>query len=282
MALVSLNELLIKAKKENYAVGAFNVANMEMILGALKAAEELNSPIILQIAEVRLKYSPLHLIGPMMVAAGKKSKIPVVIHLDHGMSEKIIGEALKIGFSSVMIDGSEYTLDKNIILTNNIKKMANKYNASVEGEIGVIGGSEDNSRALEIQYARVDDVIKFYERTKISAIAVAIGNAHGIYKSTPKLNLLILDKIVNRKKEINIVLHGGSGLSEDDFKNCIKKGVTKVNIATSTFNSVYSKANSIFMKKDRYGYYDLQLAEIEGAYENVKKHIKIFGSENKA
>ena len=143
--LVNMRDLLSDAQKGNYAVGSFSVANMEMVLGVIKAAEELNAPIILQIAEVRLKQSPLEIIGPLMVAAAKNSKVPVAVHFDHGKTIEKITQALDIGFTSVMFDGSHLPLDENIEFTKKIIEIARKYDASVEAEIGCVGGSEDGS-----------------------------------------------------------------------------------------------------------------------------------------
>ena len=145
MTLVNMKELLIKADNENYAVGSFSIANMEMILGAIKAAEELKSPIILQIAEVRLKHSPLDVIGPAMIKAAENAKVPVAVHFDHGLTVDNIKKALSLGFTSVMIDGSSLDLLENIKITTLVEKLARDYKASVEGEIGHVGGSEDGS-----------------------------------------------------------------------------------------------------------------------------------------
>ena len=146
MSLVNMKDLLQKAKEGNYAVGSFSVANMEMILGIVKAAEEMNSPIILQIAEVRLNHSPLEIIGPAMLAAAKNAKVPVAVHLDHGTTLECIKKALELGFTSVMFDGSHLSIEENIRMTKEVVALAKKYNAAVEAEIGCVGGSEDGSR----------------------------------------------------------------------------------------------------------------------------------------
>lgn len=281
MALVNMKELLNKAEEGNYAVGAFSIANMEMIMGAIKAAEELNSPIILQIAEVRLNHSPLYLIGPMMISAAKEAKVPVAVHFDHGITVKKIKEALELGFTSVMIDGSKYSLDKNIELTKTIVKEAKKYSASVEAEIGIVGGSEDGSEDIRVRYTDANEAERFYKETLVDALAIAIGNAHGVYKFEPKLNLEILAKIDNII-DIPLVLHGGTGITEKDFKNSIKYGIRKINVATATFNSVEEKIREIYKHNDKKDYFILHNNEVLGAYENVKNHIKIFGSENRA
>ena len=283
MPLLDMKSLLEKAKKEKYGVGAFSIANMEMIMGTIKAAEELNSPIILQIAEVRLNYSPLYLIGPMMIEAAKKAKVPVAVHLDHGMTLEVIKEALELGFTSVMIDGSQYPLEENIEITKKVMEQAKLYGATVEAEIGRVGGSEDGKENHGIVHTDVAEAEKFYKKTSVNALAVAIGNAHGVYKGEPKLNFEILDKI-NKIIDIPLVLHGGSGISEKDFRHCIDLGIHKINVATSTFNSVEKSVREMYSgdEKVKQDYFKLHAAEIQGAYENVKMHIEIFNSKNKA
>ena len=279
--LVNMRDLLSDAQKGNYAVGSFSVANMEMVLGVIKAAEELNAPIILQIAEVRLKQSPLEIIGPLMVAAAKNSKVPIAVHFDHGKTIEKITQALDIGFTSVMFDGSHLPLDENIEFTKKIIEIARKYDASVEAEIGCVGGSEDGSEDIAINCTKPEDAVKFENETGVDALAIAIGNAHGNYKSTPKLRFDILSE-VEQKTHTPLVLHGGTGISPDDFVRCSKTGIKKINIATATFDRVEQSVRSAYESGSINGYYDLQGAEVEGAYQNAKKHILIFGTYNKA
>lgn len=279
--LVNMKELLADAQKGNYAVGSFSVANMEMVLGVLQAAEELKAPVILQIAEVRLKQSPLELIGPLMVAAAKNAKTPVAVHFDHGKTVEKISQALKLGFTSVMFDGSHLPLDENIEMTKQVMALAAPYGAAVEAEIGCVGGSEDGSEDIAINCTKPQDAVRFEKETKVDALAIAIGNAHGNYKSTPHLRFDILAE-VNEKNSTPLVLHGGTGISPDDFVRCSKTGIKKINIATATFDSVENSVRSCYNDKSIKGYYDLQAAEVEGAYENAKKHILIFGTDGKA
>ena len=279
--LVNMRDLLADAEKGNYAVGSFSVANMEMVLGAVQAAEKLNAPIILQIAEVRLKQSPLEIIGPLMVAAAKSAKVPVAVHFDHGKTLKKINQALEIGFTSVMFDGSHLPLDENIAMTNRVIESAKKYDAAVEAEIGCVGGSEDGSEDIAINCTKPEDAVKFERETGVDALAVAIGNAHGNYKATPKLRFDILET-VDKMTKTPLVLHGGTGISPDDFVRCSKTGIKKINIATATFDSVENSVRDCYKNKSIKGYYDLQAAEVDGAYNNVKRHILIFGTQNKA
>ena len=275
--LVNMKELLKDAQDGNYAVGSFSVANMEMVLGVLKAARELSAPVILQIAEVRLKQSPLEIIGPLMVAAAENADTPVAVHFDHGKTEEKIKQALDLGFTSVMFDGSHLPLDENIATTKRIIDIAGKYNASVEAEIGCVGGSED----IAINCTKPQDAVRFEAETGVDALAIAIGNAHGNYKDVPKLRLDILQK-VNEMTNTPLVLHGGTGISPDDFVKCSKNGIKKINIATATFDCVEQSVRQAYEQDAINGYYDLHLAEIDGAYQNAKKHIMIFGSNKKA
>ena len=281
MSLVNMRELLKNAKEGNYAVGSFSIANMEMIIGAIKAAEELRSPIILQIAEVRLNHSPLELIGPMMVKAAELATVPVAVHFDHGVTVEKISEALALGFTSVMIDGSHFSVEDNIKITNQVKEIAKPYNAAVEAEIGQVGGSEDGSESIDMKVTNVDTAKVFYNETKVDALAVAIGNAHGVYSGEPQLKFDVLEELKNNL-EVPLVLHGGSGISDNDFRKCATMGIKKINIATATFTSVKENVKKLNNESKDHDYFELHQAEIEGAYNNVKRHIEIFGSKNKA
>lgn len=279
--LVNMSKLLADAQKGNYAVGSFSVANMEMVLGVLKAAKELKAPVILQIAEVRLKQSPLEIIGPLMVAAAKSADTPVAVHFDHGKTIKKITQALELGFTSVMFDGSHLPLDENIKTTKEVIALAKKYGADVEAEIGCVGGSEDGSEDIAINCTKPEDAVRFENETGVDALAIAIGNAHGNYKSTPKLRFDILEQ-VEKNTELPLVLHGGTGITPDDFVRCSHTGINKINIATATFDSVEHTVKDAYKNDKISGYYDLQAAEVEGAYQNAKRHILIFGTDNKA
>ena len=281
MPLVNMAPLLKDARSGGYAVGSFSVANMEMVLGVLKAVEETKSPAIIQIAEVRLNYSPLELIGPLMVAAAKNSPMPVAVHFDHGKTAEKINQALEIGFTSVMFDGSHLPFEENSRITAEIKKTAAAYGADCEGEIGCVGGSEDGSEDIAINCTSPAQALEFYNKTGFDALAVAIGNAHGNYKQAPKLRFDILEQTAGLVP-VPLVLHGGTGILPDDFRRCIKLGINKINIATATFDSVEQSAREAYANQAVKGYYDLQTAEVEGAYRNALKHIEIFGCAGKA
>ncbi|MGN0533333.1 MAG: class II fructose-bisphosphate aldolase [Eubacterium sp.] len=281
MMLVNMRELLTDAQDGDYAVGSFSVANMEMVLGVLKAAKELNAPVILQIAEVRLKQSPLEIIGPLMVAAAEAAETPVAVHFDHGKTEEKIQQALDLGFTSVMFDGSHLPLKENIEMTKKIIAMAQEYDAAVEAEIGCVGGSEDGSEDIAINCTKPEDAVLFEKETGVDALAIAIGNAHGNYKSTPKLRFDILEQCEKNTK-LPLVLHGGTGITPEDFVRCSHTGIKKINIATATFDNVEKTVKECYNENSIKGYYDLQAAEVQGAYENAKRHILIFGTDNKA
>lgn len=279
--LVNMRALLENARQGGYAVGSFSVANMEMVLGVLQAAEELQAPVILQIAEVRLRQSPLELIGPLMVAAAQQAKVPVAVHFDHGKTAEKIGLALELGFTSVMFDGSHLPLSENIAETCRVLRMAAPYGAAVEAEIGCVGGSEDGSEEIAMHCTDPADAVRFEHETGVDALAIAIGNAHGNYKATPKLRFDIL-KDVAASTHTPLVLHGGTGISPDDFRRCAQTGIQKINIATATFDCVEQTVRSTYQADKIGGYYDLQAAEVQGAYTNALRHILIFGTDGKA
>lgn len=276
-----MKELLSKAQESDWAVGSFSVSNMEMVLGVLKAAEETQSPVILQIAEVRLKQSPLEIIGPLMVAAAKSAKVPVAVHFDHGLTLDKIKQALDIGFTSVMFDGSHLPLEENISKTKETIALAKEYGAAVEAEIGCVGGSEDGSEDIAINCTSPAQAVEFVEKTQVDALAIAIGNAHGNYKETPHLRFDILEKVKN-SVSVPLVLHGGTGILPEEFVKCRENGIKKINIATATFDSVQKSVKSAYENGKISGYYDLQAAEVEGAYQNAMKHIEIFDCAQKA
>lgn len=276
-----MSTLLSKAREGGYAVGSFSISNMEMVLGVLKAVEKTKSPAIIQIAEVRLNHSPLEIIGPLMVAAAKNASVPVAVHFDHGKTIEKIKQALDIGFTSVMFDGSHLPLEENIRQTAEVKKLAAEYGADCEGEIGCVGGSEDGSEDIAINCTSPKQALEFYEKTKVDALAVAIGNAHGNYKQAPKLRFDILEQTASLVGA-PLVLHGGTGILPDDFRRCISLGINKINIATATFDSVEQSVRAAYENAEIKGYYDLQTAEVDGAYKNAMKHIDVFGCSDKA
>ena len=224
---------------------------------------------------MRLNHSPLALIGPLMLAAAKQAKVPVAVHLDHGTTLGCIRHALELGFTSVMFDGSHLPLEENIRMTKEVVAMAKPYGAAVEAEIGCVGGSEDGSEDIAMRCTDPAQAKRFAEETGVDALAVAIGNAHGNYKETPHLRFDILEK-VRDCVAVPLVLHGGTGILPEEFKQCFRCGIKKINIATATFDRVEQTVREKYAAGQIKGYYDLHCAEIEGAYLNAKKHIEIF------
>ena len=275
MALVKMKDLLRRAEEKNIGCGAFSVGNMEMVRGAIRAAEELDTPIILQIAEVRLKNSPLHLMGPMMVQAAKEAKVDVAVHLDHGLTFETVDKALELGFTSVMLDASTLPFEENIARVKAVVEKARKYGATVEAELGLVGGSEDGSCDHGIRCTDPDDAVVYARETGIDALAVAIGNAHGNYPVAPTLAFDVLEKI-HEKVDIPLVLHGGSGITDKDFQKAISLGIRKVNIATASFNSLTAHVEKYMESTDKHNFFDLNDAMVQGTYVNVKRHILLF------
>lgn len=273
--LVTMKSLLEKAVAENRAVGAFSVGNMEMIMGVIRAAEETDTPVILQIAEKRLSASPLELMAPMMVSAAKNSKAEVAVHLDHGLTVECISKALEYGFSSVMLDCSLKPYEENISLTKQVVALAAGYGATVEAELGVVGGNEGDTEEHKINCTDPTVADRFCRETGIDALAVAIGNAHGNYPVLPELRFDVLAEI-NRITDIPLVLHGGTGITDEMFRKAISLGIRKINIATASFDALAQSAKSYLA--DGNDYFSLSAQMVQGVYENVKRHINIFNN----
>ena len=272
--LVNFIDLLKKAKEGGYAVGLFNTTDTDMLEAAISAAEEMNSPIIIGTAEVLLPYGELQLIAPSVVAAAKRAKVPVVVHYDHGLTVERCYEALSLGFSSIMFDGSANELEENLKETAKMVEYAHSLGASVEGEIGHVGLASDGESDI---YTEVDEAVNFVKATGVDALAIAIGTAHGAYKSKPKLNLERL-KEISEAVDTPLVLHGGSGLTDEDFKNVIKGGIAKVNIFTDLCEAGYSAMTD---GKEN-NYLELRNYKVEKIKEAIKRKIALFGSAGKA
>ncbi len=275
--LVSMQKLILDAEKGNYAVGAFSVGNMEMVMGAIKAAEELNTPIIIQIAEKRLQNSPIELMGPMMVSAAKNAKVDVAVHLDHGLTLDCIQKVLDYGFTSVMLDASLLPFEDNIAITKKVVEMARKYGATVESELGVVGGIEGDNLVHEIKCTDPKVAKEFCDRTDIDCLAVAIGNAHGNYPVLPELRFDILGEI-HKTCTKPLVLHGGTGITDEMFKKAISLGIRKINIATASFDALTKYAKNYLANNEKVDYFSLSSQMVEGVYQNIKRHILVFNN----
>ncbi|MVB10169.1 putative fructose-bisphosphate aldolase [Caprobacter fermentans] len=277
MPVCHMKELMNEASAENRAVGAFSVGNMEMVIGAVRAAEELDTPIILQIAQVRLKHSPLHLMGPLMLQAAEKAQVRIAVHLDHGLTPDTVKQALDLNFTSVMFDGSRFDDERNVEATAEVVRMSRNAGADVEAELGVVGGSEDNSTNEKIICTDPDRAKAFAEKTKVDALAVSIGNAHGHYAGIPKLRFDVLEEI-HKRVQIPLVLHGGSGISAADFRKGVNLGIRKINIATANFDSVTLASERYLRTGGKHNYFELNEAMVRGMYDSVRKHILIFNN----
>ena len=231
--IVNMNEMLIKAKKEKYAVAQFNINNLEWTKYILEECAELNIPVILGVSEGAAKYMGGFNVVSAMVKELIKSlniEIPVCLHVDHGTSKESCLKAIDAGFTSVMIDASRYELDKNIEITKEVVDYAHERGASVEAEVGHIGGTEDNITSSSTN-ATLEDCQVLYENTHIDALAPALGSVHGFYKGEPNLDFETMN-IINQNLPIPLVLHGGTGIPEDKIAKAISCGISKININT--------------------------------------------------
>lgn len=277
MALVKMAEILSSADERGCAAGAFSVGNMEMVIGAVRAAEETNTPIILQIAEKRMAQSPLSLMAPMMVSAAENAGVPVAVHLDHGLTIECIRKALSYGFTSVMLDASLLPFEENISLTKKVKSYADEYGATVEAELGVVGGNEGDSAEHKIMCTDPEKAKIFCEETGVDCLAVAIGNAHGNYPVLPELRFDVLEEIYNTV-DTPLVLHGGTGITPQMFRKAISLGIRKINIATASFDALADAAKEYTAGTEKPDYFTLSPIMAGAVYENVKRHIEIFSN----
>ncbi len=232
MALVTSKELLKDAQKNGYAVGAFNVENMEMVMAVLAAAEETKSPVIMQTTPGTVKYAGLDFYLANVKAAAERAKVPVVMHLDHGNNFDIAMEAYRTGYTSIMIDGSKLSFEENIALTKSVTDACHPGQVPVEGELGKVGGKEDDlENGDDNPYTEPAEAKEFVERTKVDSLAIGVGTSHGVYKGVPKVNVERVSEIRD-VVDVPLVLHGTSGVPDDQVRECVKRGICKVNYAT--------------------------------------------------
>lgn len=230
MSFVTSKELLLSAQRGNYALGAFNAENMEMVKAIIAGASSMHAPVIIQTTPSTLKYASPELFCAMVKEEAEHADIPVVLHLDHGSSFELAEKALKAGYSSIMIDGSREVFENNIAVTRRVVDLAAPVRIPVEAELGKVGGKEDDISS-DGGCTDVEEAAEFVSRTGIDSLAVAIGTAHGIYKKEPRLDIERL-KEIRRALDIPLVLHGASGLSDDCVRECVANGICKVNFAT--------------------------------------------------
>ena len=275
--IVNLNEVLLDAQKNKYAVGLFNTTDTDMLEGVIAAAEETRSPVVIGTAEILLPYGELKLIAPSLVEAAKRATVPVVVHYDHGLTFDRCMEALSLGFSSLMFDGSTADYEENIRATREIVKIAHAWGATVEGEIGHVGNADAGDGEVSDLYTTPEEAVAFVRETGVDALAIAIGTAHGAYKTKPRLDLGRLSEI---RGVLNtpLVLHGGSGLSDEDFRNTVAGGIAKINIFTDLcvagVNAMRTAPTDVYL--------EIRNHKVAAMKEAVKRKMLLFGSNGKA
>lgn len=282
MPLVTSEKMLLDAQKGGYAVGAFNVENMEMVKAVLAAAEELKAPVMLQTTPGTIKYGTVETYAAIVKAEAEKVSVPVCLHLDHGDSFELAVQAMKAGYTSVMIDGSHADFEENIAITKKVVDVAKAIGIPVEAELGKVGGKEDDLEADADTNTDPMEAKEFAERTGISSLAVAIGTAHGFYVGTP-----VLDKprvsAIKEVVSVPLVLHGASGLSEEDVRECVERGMCKVNFATE-LRAAYTAAVKKLLEEKPETYDPKKLGNVgmEAVKEQVKIRMKMCGCVGKA
>jgi len=281
--LVNLNEVLLPARKGKYAVGLFNTVNFEMARGVIAAAEELRAPVILGTAEVLLPYAPLEELSWFLIPMAKKASVPVVVHYDHGLTFDKCMEALKLGFSSVMYDCSEDSYAENVRKVRELTRIAHAFGASVEGELGHVGSDEDSPEKIREAsqcYTDPAQARQYVEETGVDALAIAVGTVHGTYRFEPKLDfdrIREIDYLADRP----LVLHGGSGLSDEAFQNAIACGISKVNIFTDV-NRALAEGARLPLGNGKARGTELFLPQIEAVKQATMRKMKLFGCAGKA
>ena len=279
MPLVTSKEMLLKAQEGGYAVGAFNAENMEMVKAIIQAAEELKAPVMIQTTPSTVKYGTVDTYAAIVAA---KASVPVCLHLDHGSSFELAMQAIHAGYTSVMIDGSKLDFEANIAETKRVADVANALDIPCEAELGKVGGKEDDLEAEADTNTDPQEANEFVERTGVTSLAVAIGTAHGFYVGTPVLDKERLSEI-REVVDIPLVLHGASGLSDEDVSDCVKRGICKVNFATE-LRAAYSKAVKEFLEEkpdtiDPKAYGKTAIAAVK---ELVMARMKVCGCDGKA
>lgn len=279
--LVNLKEILKIAEQEKSAIGMFNATGFDSLQAVISAAEELNRPVIIAHAEVHNVYNDISMVGPAMVAVAQAAKVPVCVHLDHGTSLDMIYKALRLGFTSVMMDASALPYEENLRLTKQITDAAHAMNVSVEAELGrLITGEAGSGEGLtdvrpEDFYTRPDEAEAFCKETGIDALAIAFGTAHGFYTSQPKLDFDVI-KNCAKATGLPLVMHGGSGVSEEGFRKAIESGIRKINYYSYMSKAGYAAAREVINSGTTNYLHDVEYAAMQAMREDVKKAIRIF------
>lgn len=283
MPLVTTEKMLRDAQKGGYAVGAFNVENMEMVQAVVAAAEELRSPVIMQTTPSTVKYAGLNYYYANAKAAAEAASVPVAIHLDHGSSFELAMQALREGYTSIMIDGSHSVFEENIAVTKRVVDACAPSHVPVEAELGKVGGKEDDlDGGAGGGYTVPSEAVEFVKRTGVSSLAVAIGTAHGVYVGEPKLDL---DRLAQIRKvvEIPLVLHGASGLTDEAVRESIKRGICKVNFATELRIAFSNGVKQVLAEApDTFDPKKYSAVGRENVKQLVMNRMKVCGSDGKA
>ena len=283
--LVTMNDVLKSARSGHYAVGLFNAVSLEMTQGIIAAAEETNSPVIFGTAEVLLPYNGLEDLAMILIPMAKRAKVPVVVHLDHGLKKETCLKALELGFSSIMYDCSTDSYEENCRKVKEMADIAHSYGASIEGELGHVGQAEGAATAEQVDYAaqfytKPEEARDFVEKTGVDALAIAVGTAHGAYKLPPKLDFARIRQIASAI-DTPLVLHGGSGLADEDFKKAIAAGISKVNIFTDRNVAAVDAVFRDFTDRNK-GIIELLPSVRNSVKQSVTEKMELFGSCGKA
>ena len=273
--LVNLKEILAIAEERKCAVGAFNTPNLECLIAVIDAAEKLGTPVIIFQAELHENISPLEKIGPVMVQAAEKAGVPVCVQLDHGETLDYIERSLEIGFTGIMYDGSLLPYEENVMNTKKAVAMARSFNAGVEAELGAMPSREGVEAASGPVYTDPAQAEKFCRETGIDALAPSFGTAHGIYKAKPMLDFERV-RIISEKTGLPLVMHGGSGVSEDDFRRAIKAGIRKINYYTYMSNAGSRAVRELLAKEDVTFFHDLAFAAQKAMQADAEKAMIVF------
>ena len=273
--LVNLKEILAIAEERKCAVGAFNTPNLECLIAVIDAAEKLGTPVIISHAELHENISPLEKIGPVMVQAAEKAGVPVCVQLDHGETLDYIERSLEIGFTGIMYDGSLLPYEENLMNTKKAVAMARSFNAGVEAELGAMPSREGGEAASGPVYTDPAQAEKFCRETGIDALAPSFGTAHGIYKAKPMLDFERV-RIISEKTGLPLVMHGGSGVSEDDFRRAIKAGIRKINYYTYMSNAGSRAVRELLAKEDVTFFHDLAFAAQKAMQADAEKAMIVF------
>lgn len=282
MGLVTMRELLQDARRRKYAVGGFNVFNFETLGAVVEVAEELKTPLVLGIPERLFKFVDVEVLGAAMVRAAQRASIPVALHLDHGHTYDGVMKAIRWGFTSVMFDGSTLPFGENLKRTKEITRIAHSLGISVEGELGYVGCYENIADIKDDNIIRTEVAADFVDKTKVDALAVAIGNNHAGYRGDAKLNFSRLNEL-NSTVNVPLVMHGGSRLSKDDCRHSIESGICKINIATDMSLAAVEKLKEEFSRTPTAtNYINIMAAVKRGVKESVRRYMLNFGCISKA